>query len=465
MKVSTMITTLTTALRARLNAVGAWAARFTFWRFVGLSLLLLIAANLINGLLFAPHNSITRAIRHQAELPRIDATAPAKPDAKPGTNGESVAGTDDSDANDDVNGTDGTDDTTATPQTDKRRCTENVRIGPSGVHVEKHCLSDTPAAGTDSATPAKPKPCVETVDVGWTGIHVKDSCRGNKDIAAADVPTGPAAIVDIIDDGYSIAPTVDLVEWVLALIVVLWILRMTSRARQKADQRADLAVATAEKAALERQVAEARLQTLQAQVEPHFLFNTLGAVEHLIETDPPRAATMQRHLIAFLRGAMPRMRSETVILGDEIELCRNYLAIMQIRMEERLSFAIDLPPELTTASFPPLMLQSVVENAIKHGLEPKAEGGSLIISARAAAGRLRVAVADSGLGFASGTAASAGTGLGLSNIRERLQRMFGDRAALVISPNVPTGTQVAIEIPYDDAMMTTPSFSSAPAAP
>lgn len=120
-------------------------------------------------------------------------------------------------------------------------------------------------------------------------------------------------------------------------------------------------------------------------------------------------------------------------------------------MEERLSFAIDLPPELTTASFPPLMLQSVVENAIKHGLEPKAEGGGLIISARAAAGRLRVAVADSGLG--------------LSNIRERLKRMFGDRAALVISPNVPTGTQVAIEIPYDDAMMTTPSFSSAPAAP
>jgi LytS/YehU family sensor histidine kinase len=234
----------------------------------------------------------------------------------------------------------------------------------------------------------------------------------------------------------------------LAAIAVLWVVWFVRRARRKAEARADLAEADALRASCDRQVAEARLQALQAQVEPHFLFNTLGAVEHLIETDPPRAAEMQRHLIAFLRGAMPRMRGETVTLSEEIELCRNYLAIMKIRMEDRLEYRIDLPTELEGASFPPMMLQSVVENAVKHGLEPKAEGGSVLISARAVAGRLRVAVADSGLGFGAGTT-TAGTGIGLNNIRERLAGLFGDRAALVISPNAPTGAQVAIEIPHD----------------
>jgi LytS/YehU family sensor histidine kinase len=143
---------------------------------------------------------------------------------------------------------------------------------------------------------------------------------------------------------------------------------------------------------------------------------------------------------------MPRMRGESVKLGDEVELCRNYLAIMKIRMEDRLDYNIDLPAELAGASFPPMMLQSVVENAIKHGLEPKAEGGSIRISARAAAARLRVSVADSGLGF--GVADTSGTGIGLNNIRERLTGLFGDQAALVVSPNAPTGAQVTIEIPH-----------------
>jgi LytS/YehU family sensor histidine kinase len=160
---------------------------------------------------------------------------------------------------------------------------------------------------------------------------------------------------------------------------------------------------------------------------------------------------MQRHLIAFLRGAMPQMRGQTSRLGDEFELCRNYLAIMKIRMEDRLNYTIDMPAELTAVPFPILMLQSVVENAIKHGLEPKAEGGSLLISARAAAGRLRVIVADSGLGFgnSNGNGNTAGTGIGLNNIRERLQALFGDRAALVISANAPTGAQVTIEVPLE----------------
>lgn len=240
-----------------------------------------------------------------------------------------------------------------------------------------------------------------------------------------------------------------LAEWMLALLAVLWVLRVATRARTKAEARAEQAEAQAQCEILERQLAEARLQALQAQVEPHFLFNTLAAVEHLIETDAARAATMQRHLIAFLRGALPRMRSQTTTLGDEVELCRNYLAIMKIRMEDRLDFRVEVPVDLLGHRFPPLMLQSVVENAVKHGLEPKAEGGSLLISAGRAPGRLRVTVADSGLGF--GTAAPAGSGIGLANIRERLRGLFGDSAALTVSPNVPTGAQVSIEVPYEPA--------------
>jgi LytS/YehU family sensor histidine kinase len=255
-----------------------------------------------------------------------------------------------------------------------------------------------------------------------------------------------AAVPDVEITETPTEKRIELADIALAVLAILWVVWFVGRARSKAEARADRAEATAEREALERQVAEARLQALQAQVEPHFLFNTLGAVEHLIETDPPRAATMQRHLIAFLRGAMPRMRGERVTLGEEIELCRNYLAIMKIRMEDRLDYNIDLPAELGAADFPPMMLQSVVENAIKHGLEPKAEGGSLWLSARAAAGRLRVSVADSGLGFGNGT--TAGTGVGLNNIRERLAGLFGNEAALVISPNAPTGTQVTIEIPH-----------------
>ena len=239
-----------------------------------------------------------------------------------------------------------------------------------------------------------------------------------------------------------------LADWMVALLAILWVLRVATRARAKAEVRAERAEAQAENEVLERQLAEARLQTLQAQVEPHFLFNTLAAVEHLIETDPARAATMQRHLIAFLRGALPRMRKQATTLGDELELCRNYLAIMKIRMEDRLDFKVEVADELLGLAFPPLMLQTVVENAVKHGLEPKTEGGSLFISACRAASRLRVTVADSGLGFAAAGSGSAGSGIGLANIRERLFGLFGDAAALTVSPNVPTGAQVSIEVPY-----------------
>jgi sensor histidine kinase YesM len=218
----------------------------------------------------------------------------------------------------------------------------------------------------------------------------------------------------------------------------------------KAEVKAAVAQETADSESLKRQVVEARMAAMQAQVEPHFLFNTLASIDHLIETDPPRASQMQRNLIALLRASMPTMRESNsrglADLGREVAVVRPYLEILKVRMEERLATEVDVPDGLLSAEFPPMMIQSLVENAIKHGLEPKAEGGTLNVSAEIVDGRLAVTVADTGLGF--GRADTAGTGIGLANIRERLKLLYGDRASMVVADNVPSGTVVTLTVPY-----------------
>ena len=191
---------------------------------------------------------------------------------------------------------------------------------------------------------------------------------------------------------------------------------------------------------------------MQAQVEPHFLFNTLASIDHLIEVDPKRASQMQKNLIALLRATMPTMReangsgSGLRDLKREMAVVRPYLEILQVRMEERLQVELDVPDGLLSAEFPPMIIQGLVENAIKHGLEPKPEGGSLAVRARIEHGKLVVEVADTGLGF--GPAATAGTGVGLANTRERLQLLYGTKASLTVAENQPCGTLIRISVPY-----------------
>lgn len=214
----------------------------------------------------------------------------------------------------------------------------------------------------------------------------------------------------------------------------------------KAEAKAAEAHHTAEEESLKRQVVEARMSAMQAQVEPHFLFNTLASIDHLIETDPVRASKMQKNLIALLRASMPAMREKSTNLGRELDVVRPYLEILKVRMGERLQPQVTVSEGLYSADFPPMMLQSLVENAIKHGLEPKAEGGALNVTAEVAHGKLAVSVADTGVGFAK--AATAGTGTGLTNIRERLKLIYGDAAELKIADNTPSGTRVTIVVPY-----------------
>ena len=241
----------------------------------------------------------------------------------------------------------------------------------------------------------------------------------------------------------------------LVNLAVFWILasallKATYKGRIQAEAKAAQATETAEAESLKRQVVEARMAAMQAQVEPHFLFNTLASIDHLIETDPPRASQMQKNLIALLRASMPTMREANASgvrdLGRELAVIKPYLEILKVRMEERLQTEIDVPEGLLSAEFPPMMIQSLVENAIKHGLEPKAEGGSLKVKAEIVHGKLAVTVADTGLGF--GRAATSGTGVGLANIRERLMLLYGARAAVTVTENQPSGTKVTITVPY-----------------
>jgi hypothetical protein len=238
-------------------------------------------------------------------------------------------------------------------------------------------------------------------------------------------------------------------------LAFLWIfcsaiLKASYKRQLTAQAEAEQATEVAESEQLKRQVVEARMAAMQAQVEPHFLFNTLASIDHLIETDPPRASTMQKNLIALLRASMPTMREANHgaprDLSREMAVIKPYLEILKVRMEERLQVRLEVPDGLLSAEFPPMMIQSLVENAIKHGLEPKPEGGEILIKAEIVHGKLNIVVADTGLGF--GKAATAGTGVGLANIRERLQLLYGREASVAVTENKPSGTVVTIAVPY-----------------
>jgi len=206
---------------------------------------------------------------------------------------------------------------------------------------------------------------------------------------------------------------------------------------------------TRERLALsERGAAEARLKLLQAQIEPHFLFNTLANLQALIGSDPKRAQAMLAHLDGYLRATLASTRNDKCTLAEEFALLRGYLEILAIRMGPRLVYALDLPDALANARLPPMLLQPLVENAIKHGLEPKVEGGTLRVAASAVGKQLVLVVEDSGLGF--GTASTAGTGVGLLHVKERLAAVYGDTATAEVGEAVGGGVRITLRLPRQE---------------
>ena len=189
--------------------------------------------------------------------------------------------------------------------------------------------------------------------------------------------------------------------------------------------------------------ARAELAGLQAQIEPHFLFNTLSNVVGLIDTEPAAARAMLLDLTALLRTSLARSRRTDVTLGEELDLLRAYLDIMAIRMGSRLAWAIDADESLLAMHLPPLLLQPLVENAIRHGLEPKADGGRLAIRCRRQGGKAIIEVQDNGRGFAE----AVGEGVGLGNVRRRLKACYGEAAALGLAAEAGGGVTARLELP------------------
>ena len=195
----------------------------------------------------------------------------------------------------------------------------------------------------------------------------------------------------------------------------------------------------------ENKVVEANLKLLQAQIEPHFLFNTLSNVVSLLDTDAPKGKSMLVDFIQYLRASLSKSREEKVTLGQEMEMVRAYLSIFKVRMGARLRYKIDLPDNLKTIAFPPMLIQPLVENAIKHGLESKVDGGEIIVRGIEKDGILRLEIADTGVGFK----AERESGMGLSNIRERIQSLYGNRGRLILEETSPRGLKATIEVPHD----------------
>jgi len=205
--------------------------------------------------------------------------------------------------------------------------------------------------------------------------------------------------------------------------------------------------AEAERHLLSKQAIEAELKLMQAQVEPHFLFNTLASVQYLTETNPAQASALLGHLIDYLRAALPQLRASSTTLGKEVELAEAYLNVLKMRIGGRMSFSIDIPPPLKAHPFPPNLLISLVENAIKHGIEPAAAGGTIAISARREGESVVVSVADTGRGLAGTT--TSGEGVGLSNVRERLAALYGSRGCFTLESLAPHGARATLALPYE----------------
>ena len=226
----------------------------------------------------------------------------------------------------------------------------------------------------------------------------------------------------------------------------LWEAIETSRLREVAlRERAELEASVAR---ADRERATAELKTLRAQVEPHFLYNTLSNVVSLIEREPQTAKHMTERLIGYLRHTLDASRREHATVGDEFEIVGDYLEILRIRMGARLTYVLEASDEVRAMSLSPMLLQPLVENAIKHGLEPKIEGGNVSVSARAETGALRIEIADTGLGFGVATD-TGGSGSGLANVRARLKALYGDSAKLSIDQlaEPATGTKISLFIP------------------
>ncbi|MFA6958419.1 MAG: histidine kinase [Thermoanaerobaculia bacterium] len=230
----------------------------------------------------------------------------------------------------------------------------------------------------------------------------------------------------------------------LSILLAPWT-ALGALVRQKEAFARDQALAfELERSELERQALDARLHLMQAQVAPHFLFNTLANVQALVDAGSPRASAVLRSLVAYLRAAVPLLEEPAATLGREIEMVRAYLELMHMRMPDRLRFDLRVDESSLALRCPPTTLLTLVENAVRHGIDPSEDGGSIEIDVERRGERCILRVSDSGVGLRP---TSHGLGTGLSTLRERLELMFGGDAELRVSAREPRGVNAEVELP------------------
>ena len=230
----------------------------------------------------------------------------------------------------------------------------------------------------------------------------------------------------------------------LGVLIGPW-MSIAALLRQIKDEASKQALAfELERSEFERQALGARMRLLQAQVEPHFLFNTLANVRELVDSGSPQASAVLGNLIAYLRAAVPRLHENTTTMGQEIELVRAYLEVMHMRMPDRLQFSLLADEAALAVNCPPMTLLTLVENAVRHGIDPSEEGGRIDVRVRVQNERCRAEVIDTGMGLGH---AVDGLGTGLTNLRERLQLAFGGDAQLRLLSLQPHGVCAELDFP------------------
>lgn len=232
------------------------------------------------------------------------------------------------------------------------------------------------------------------------------------------------------------------------LLIAPWVAIGTILRQRDAFAREQALEFNLQRSEFERRESDARLRLLQAQVEPHFLFNTLANVQALVDSGSPQASKVLSSLIAYLRAAVPRMHSRTATLANEVELVKAYLDLMQMRMPDRLQYSIRLEPAAARLECPPMSLLTLVENAVRHGVDPSETGGRIDADIWMRDGRCIIRVTDTGVGLTSKT---HGLGTGLSNLRERLRLAFSGEARFTLTEVAPRGVCAEVSFPVRES--------------
>ena len=318
-----------------------------------------------------------------------------------------------------------------------------TRLGAAARHGRRHPTGDRAAADyVDGWRSAIPGSVMAIVLGPPLGLTLGDAMTGLQ----------AAPLLDLESPSTRLTLVLSLLGTVFSVVVISSLERLSS-ARTQAG-------------AAQRQAAEHQLRLLQSQLEPHMLFNTLANLRVLIGLDAARAQDMLDHLIAYLRATLQASRQEAHPLSTEFERIADYLALMAVRMGPRLRTALDLPDDLRGLPVPPMMLQTLVENAIKHGLEPHVQGGLIQVRARLDGGELVLTVRDTGAGLAAASSAEPGSHFGLQQVRERLATLHGRRASLQLqaATDAQGGTWATLRLPLPSPS-TAPAPSAAEAAP